>query len=1122
MQESGNSSLLSISQAARLLGVHVGTLRRWDSLGLLSAVRRRPNGPRLYPPEAIAAYRNTHPQSTTLIERVTYAALLEEISRAVSASLDLPAIYRAVYDGLRAAMAVDAFFLAFYDGPANTLDVQLLIDGGEERSAGPNLAVEAALAEVRATRRALCIQRPVIGPYGQVHDRIASWIVVPVFQGAEVPAVFSIQSTEPDAYTPAQVELLEQVAARVAPAMHNARLYARAREEEVRYRALLEQAADAVFVTDERGRYVEINEAAATLFGYSRDELRARTADALRNGFMQSPEGEGILEGLAAGPVRVEMQKLRKDGSALPIELRMTRVRVGGQVLLQAICRDLTPRIALEAVREREHQLYLASVRSLAATVDARDAYTHSHSQQVAFYCRLIARELGLPDEQVETIELAGLLHDIGKIAVPDYILQKPGRLTADEWAIMRAHSAKGADILSAGNSAALAPIVPMVRSHHERWAGGGYPDGLAGDAIPLGAAVIALADAFDTITTPRPYKPASTLHEACVEIRRSSGRHFKPDIADAFLRVIERDRAAGAEYLEAIARMAEPSTSAVPRLAALPAPPPRPLGPESLTYQEQQRLAAHMQSLYEISRGFPHVDDEAELVAAAARLAQDHFGAESVYLLEIDGPAATPAGCATPPGPRVVARWGWHATGDFEPWATTDAAVYPLMRELMTADQPVAIADIPNLLSPPRPTLAYLYGWRSGIFIPLWAGGKTLGALGLAYHSSYHHFSADDLELADTLGAAAARAFAGLQLRAAEQQLRHQIRELERSNQALARRSRDLAVLYETARSLIEILDVDALCRRIVEVLGATFSHSLISVALIEGTHLHFRAWYGYEGIRGIPAIPITDGVVGRVVRTGQPALVPDVRRDPDYIGVHPALRSEICVPLTGRDGVLGVVNIESDSPDPLADDDLHLLLTLTPQIVIALENARLYTAAQQQATQLGLINRVAHAMAGLLAGDSATLLDHMACLFQRELGYANVAIFLIDPVTRELVCQASAGEYIACVPVGYRQPAGVGLIGWVADHGTTVVANDVATEPRFHRACAAETPGAELVAPLIHRGRTIGMLDVESCAPHSFSPGDVQMLETLADQLAVAIEHAHLAQTVHSARHP
>src|SRR5690349_17530917 len=134
MQESGDGSLLTISQAARLLGVHVGTLRRWDKMGLLSAIRPRLDGPRLYRPDAVAAYLNNRRQPATLIERVTYAALLEEISRAVSSSLDLPAIYRAIYDGVRAAMDVDGFFLALYDERTNSLDTQLLIDGGEDRS----------------------------------------------------------------------------------------------------------------------------------------------------------------------------------------------------------------------------------------------------------------------------------------------------------------------------------------------------------------------------------------------------------------------------------------------------------------------------------------------------------------------------------------------------------------------------------------------------------------------------------------------------------------------------------------------------------------------------------------------------------------------------------------------------------------------------------------------------------------------------------------------------------------------------------------------------------------------------------------------------------------------------
>ncbi|HMA34511.1 MAG TPA: HD domain-containing phosphohydrolase, partial [Chloroflexia bacterium] len=334
---------------------------------------------------------------------------------------------------------------------------------------------------------------------------------------------------------------------RVRPALRQARRNGRAREEEIRYRTLLEEAADAILIADGSGRYVEVNEAACTLLGYTRPELLALTVADLQPDPRRPEALERFQAHLHESTYRLDRYLQGKDGRLVHVEIRATTIRVGGQLFSQAMCRDLSDQEALEAARSREHTLYLATVRSLAATVDARDVYTHSHSQQVAFYCRLIADELGLAAADVETIELAGLLHDIGKIAIPDTILQKPGRLTPGEWAVMRTHAARGADILSAGSSPALAAIVPMVRYHHERWSGGGYPAGLAGEAIPLGAAVIAAADAFDTITTARPYKPASTLTQACNEIAHSAGGHLHPEVAAAFLRVLERDQAAGA-----------------------------------------------------------------------------------------------------------------------------------------------------------------------------------------------------------------------------------------------------------------------------------------------------------------------------------------------------------------------------------------------------------------------------------------------------------------------------------------------------------------------------------------------------------------------------------------------
>lgn len=182
----------------------------------------------------------------------------------------------------------------------------------------------------------------------------------------------------------------------------------------------------------------------------------------------------------------------------------------------------------------RMRALYLSGIRTLAATVDAKDSYTHGHSERVAAYARAIAVSLGLPQLEVETIELAGLLHDIGKIGIPDAILQKPGRLDPDERTLIEQHADLGARILS--DNPALMPLVPLVRHHHERWDGHGYPSGLRGNEIPIGAAIICVADTFDTMTTDRPYRRAPGLEEARAEIAKCSGGQFAPHVVEAFL----------------------------------------------------------------------------------------------------------------------------------------------------------------------------------------------------------------------------------------------------------------------------------------------------------------------------------------------------------------------------------------------------------------------------------------------------------------------------------------------------------------------------------------------------------------------------------------------------------
>jgi diguanylate cyclase (GGDEF)-like protein/putative nucleotidyltransferase with HDIG domain len=169
---------------------------------------------------------------------------------------------------------------------------------------------------------------------------------------------------------------------------------------------------------------------------------------------------------------------------------------------------------------------------SLARAVDARDVYTGSHSQRVADLAARTARRLGLPDEDVELTRLAASLHDLGKLAIPEEILRKPGPLTEPERMVLERHPQIGFRMLE---SLGVDPVAEWVLHHHERWDGSGYPDGLPGDRIPLGARIIFVADAFDAMTSERVYRRRVLPEQAVAELRRCAGTQFDPEIVDAF-----------------------------------------------------------------------------------------------------------------------------------------------------------------------------------------------------------------------------------------------------------------------------------------------------------------------------------------------------------------------------------------------------------------------------------------------------------------------------------------------------------------------------------------------------------------------------------------------------------
>jgi HD-GYP domain-containing protein (c-di-GMP phosphodiesterase class II) len=192
----------------------------------------------------------------------------------------------------------------------------------------------------------------------------------------------------------------------------------------------------------------------------------------------------------------------------------------------------------LKLAAEENRELFLGSIRMLAAAIDEKDPYTRGHSGRVAKYSTILGNNLGLNSEELDRLRISALLHDVGKIGVDDRVLKKPGKLTDEEFDLMKQHPSKGANIMRP--VAQLKDMLPGIELHHERMDGGGYPYGLAGDQIPMMARIIAVADTLDAITTNRPYQSAMDLDFALERIRSLAVSKFDPDVVNALISAVE------------------------------------------------------------------------------------------------------------------------------------------------------------------------------------------------------------------------------------------------------------------------------------------------------------------------------------------------------------------------------------------------------------------------------------------------------------------------------------------------------------------------------------------------------------------------------------------------------
>src|ERR1700751_1031953 len=184
---------------------------------------------------------------------------------------------------------------------------------------------------------------------------------------------------------------------------------------------------------------------------------------------------------------------------------------------------------------EKVSQLHLRTIEALALAIEAKDATTGEHLQRVRIYAMELAKELGLTEDEKEALQAASVLHDIGKLAVPEHIISKPGKLTPEEFEKMKIHPIVGAEILEQVEFPY--PVVPIVRSHHEKWDGSGYPNGLKGEEIPIGARILAAVDCLDALASDRQYRRALPLDEAMARVVADAGKGFDPRVVGVLQR---------------------------------------------------------------------------------------------------------------------------------------------------------------------------------------------------------------------------------------------------------------------------------------------------------------------------------------------------------------------------------------------------------------------------------------------------------------------------------------------------------------------------------------------------------------------------------------------------------
>ena len=521
-------------------------------------------------------------------------ALVNRLTTIITSSVSIQMIFEGFSEELKKVVDVDAAIVALVDG--DELYVMALSGGGGSTwQLGQRIPLAGTATEwvcrERKTLYEADLRRHQRFWTGEHHlqQGFGSVVYLPLSVTDRDIGSLTLCSRKANAYTPRQIKLLERVASQIAAPIENAQLYVRAEQRSrideltgLFNRRHLEER-----LKEETARHSRYGDA-FTILILDLDNFKTY------NDIYGHPSGDVILNQIGRiikNSVRDSDQAFHHGGDEFAVIMPQTAVE-DGRVVAERVRMQIARKMEEKAIavtcsiglasypsdgampgelvtvadtalyyakRTGGNRVYVSSkilseplddpgintrrnglsvIYALASTVEARDPCTYGHSRKVSTYAVALAEAIGLTPEEIFRVSTAALLHDVGKVGVPDKVLNKKGKLSREDWEAIKAHPRLGATII--GNIPNLIPCVNIILHHHERWDGGGYPEGLKGEEIPVGARILGIADAFEAMTSVRPYRPALCHEKAIEQLRYGAGSQFDPAFVDVFIEAIE------------------------------------------------------------------------------------------------------------------------------------------------------------------------------------------------------------------------------------------------------------------------------------------------------------------------------------------------------------------------------------------------------------------------------------------------------------------------------------------------------------------------------------------------------------------------------------------------------